>query len=111
MQLLVQVHCNRRRGGGSLRERIAGDGRLARFDLAVQKELTPGRNPGWMTLSSTERGRAGAIKVEWDKDANQLTCRVVTRGRAPARVVGDLIAYLLKHHHKRIRALVVVPSV
>ena len=108
MQLLVQVHC---RGTGSLRERIAGDGRLARFGLAVQKELTPGRNPGWMTLSSTERGRTGAIKIEWDKDANLLTCRVVTRVRAPARVVGDLIAYLLEHHRSRIRAVVIIPEV
>jgi hypothetical protein len=108
MQLLVQVHC---RGAGSLRERIAGDGRLGRFGLAVQKELTPGRNPGWMTISSTERARKGAIKIEWDKDAKLLTCRVVTRLRVPARVVGDLIAYLLAHYRSRIRAVVVIPEV
>ena len=109
MQLLVQVHCHR--GRGSLRKRIAGDTRrLARFRLAVGKEHAD-RNPGWMTVSSTVRGRAGAIKVEWDKDARTLTCRVVTRRRPPARVVGDLIAYLLERDHRRIRALVVLPAV
>ena len=62
MQLLVQVYC---RGHGSLRNRIAADQRLDKHGLWVEKEQTPGRQPGWMKLQSSKRGRRGAINVEW----------------------------------------------
>jgi len=108
MQLLVQVYC---RGTGSLRNRMAGDRQLEKYRLWVEKEQTPGRKPGWMKLQSTGRVRRGAINVEWDADAKLLTCRVITRVGRPAGIVGDLVSYLLARHHRRIKAILVLPSV
>ena len=108
MQLLVQVYC---RGQGSPRNKIAGDRRLGKYGLWVEKEQTPGRKPGWMKVQSSIKGRRGAINVEWDAHAKLLTCRIVTRLGKPAGIVGDLIEYLLAHQRSRIKTIVLLPSV
>jgi hypothetical protein len=107
VQTLVHVYCTR---GPSLREKIADDRRLGEFSLVVQKEHQPGRSPGWMKLHSTERGRHGAVNVEWDGATHVLQCRVVTRGGGrPEMILGDLIEYLLSRHRRRIEFVAVVP--
>lgn len=106
MQTLIEAHCSR---GQSLRERIAKDRRLQNFDLAVVKELQPGRAPGWLKVRST-RGRHGAINIQWHS-IGVLRCRVVNRGAGrPDDITGDFLAYLLASHRKRLRLINVVPG-
>ena len=103
MQVVISAICT---SGRSLREAIGGAERaLEAHNLAVDKRQTPGRQPGWLKLRSAERER-GAINVEWDKEAQILTARVITRGSArPSPIVGDFINYLLARHGRRIRVV------
>lgn len=103
MQTVIHVFCRR---GLSLRERVARDRRLSRYGLEVIREKQPGRSPGWMKLRSTRGAAPGVVNIEWDKDLNLLTCRVVTKlGNKPKRLVGDLVAYFLGAHWSRAEAL------
>jgi len=103
VQTVIHVFCRR---GRSLRERIARDRRLTRYHLEVVKAKQPGRSPGWMKLRSTRGSVPGVANVEWDKDLNLLTCRVVTKlGNKPKRIVGDLVAYFLGAHWGRAEAV------
>lgn len=103
MQTLIQVYC---RPGPSLRERIAHDPRLSKFDLEVVKERQPGRSPGWLKLRSCSESIPGVANIEWDKSLKLLTCRVVTRhGNQPDRLVGDLVSYLIRRHGRRVDSI------
>lgn len=103
MQVVVSAICT---SGSSLREAIGGAERgLAVHNLSLDKRQTPGRQPGWLKLRSS-RGERGAINVEWDKQAQILTARVITRRSArPSPIVGDFINYLLDRHRGRIRVI------
>ena len=108
MQTAILVHCTRnvRR---SLREAIASDPRIERYKLCVQRQMKPGRNPGWAKISSTE-GNPGAINLEWDPATRTLTARVVTRSRKPpAETIGLFVHYLLGRYARQIRAISVLP--
>lgn len=108
MQLVIQVISSR---GGSLRNRIAGDDKLADFDLMIVKQKQPGRSPGWMKVRSTLGDRHGAINIEWLASSRMLHCRVITRksGR-PGQIVGDFIAYLRERFRSRIELVNVIPA-
>jgi hypothetical protein len=108
MQTILHVSCS---GVGSLRDQIATDqSHLAAFGLRLTS-YKRGRAHGWAKLHSTLEDRAGAINIRWDGTAGLLICRVVTRGGDPAQVTGDLTAYLVSRHRKRIQALTIVPEV
>jgi hypothetical protein len=103
MQVVISAICT---SGRSLREAIGTDERLEKHLLALDKRQTPGRQPGWLKLRSAETERRGAINVEWDKQAQILTARVVTRGSSrPSPIVGDFVNYLFTRHGKRIRSI------
>jgi hypothetical protein len=106
MQTVLQVVCTR---GRSLRETIANDGRLADFGLLVTKEKQALRYPGWMKLIGNE-GQRGAINVAWDADTQMLSCRVITRGGNPGRIIGDLVCYLLNRHKRRVLSIQVLTN-
>lgn len=107
MQTIISVSCS---DGQSLRDKIGDDTKwLERFGLAVVRELKRGRAPGWTKLKSTRPDRDGAINVRWQASARQLVCRIVTRGKGdPSLIAGDLVAYLLRRHRKRIQVMTVV---
>lgn len=110
MQTVVHVYCRR---GNSLRDAIARDERLEKYKLTVVRAHQAGRNPGWLKLHSTEpMERPGAVNIEWSRDLNVLTCRVVTKGgNRPATIVSDLVAYLLARHWGRLESLIISPRV
>lgn len=108
MQSIIQVTCYR---GGSLREAIANDIRLERHHLAVSRQKTSGRNPGWAKVHSTDPQVHGAINLEWDPATKTLMARIVTKGKsAPDRITGDFIAYLMLRQRKRIRSILLLPG-
>ena len=108
MQSVIQVTCYR---GGSLRERLANDGYLAKYHLAVSRQKTSGRNPGWAKVRSTARGVHGAINLEWDPATKTLMARVVTKHKTtPDRITGDFIAYLIRRQRTRIRSILLRPG-
>jgi hypothetical protein len=107
MQTIVQLICSR---GPSLRDLVVNDSKLAEFGLAVRERLNPRRRHGWAKIRSTRDGRSGAVNIEWDGDARILLCRVVNRRRGrPELILGDLVAYLVRRHRRRITALNVIP--
>jgi hypothetical protein len=107
MQTVVHVYF---RPGPSLRDAIARDPRLRRHHLKVVRAHTPGRNPGWLKLRSTEARRPGAVNVEWNRDLSLLTCRLVTKHRnRPIAIASDLIGYLLARHWRRLESLTIAP--
>jgi len=108
MQSVIQVTCYR---GGSLREALANDRRLEKYNLAVSRQKTPGRSPGWAKLHSTDPDIPGAINLEWDPATKTLMARIVTKGKCtPDRITGDFIAYLIRRHRKRIRSILILPT-
>ena len=108
MQSVVHITCYR---GGSLREAIANDTRLEKYNLAVHSQKTPGRSPGWAKLHSTDPDIHGAINLEWDPATKTLMARVVTKGKStPDRIIGDFIAYLMRRHRKKIRSILLLPA-
>jgi hypothetical protein len=104
MQTILCVSC---RGSGSVRDAIGDDDRrLAEFGLVVAEERRAGRAPGWSKLRSTRPDRDGAVNVRWQGNANLLVCRIVTRGKGdPSLLAGDLTAYLLRWHRRRIQVI------
>jgi len=108
MQSVIQVTCYR---GGSLREAIANDGRLEKYQLAVFRQKTSGRNPGWGKLHSTQPNVLGAINLEWDPATKTLMARIVTKGKNTAdRITGDFVAYLMRCQRRRIRSILLLPG-
>ena len=107
MQSIIQITCYR---GGSLREAIASDTRLEKYNLTVMRQKTPGRSPGWAKLRSTDPEICGAINLEWDPATKTLLARIVTKGKnTPDRITGDFIAYLVGRHRKKIRSILLLP--
>jgi len=108
MQSVIQVTCYR---GGSLREAVANDKRLQKYNLAVSRQKTPGRSPGWAKLHGTDPGVHGAINLEWDPATKTLMARIVTKGKStPDRIIGQFIAYLMRRHRTKIRAILLLPG-
>jgi hypothetical protein len=108
MQSVVQVTCYR---GGSLREAIANDRRLDKYQLVVLRQKRSGRNPGWAKLHSTDPQVPGAINLEWDPATKTLMARIVTKGKnTPDRITGDFIAYLMRYQRRRIRSILLLPG-
>src|SRR5215471_16490676 len=108
MQTIVQVVCAR---GKSLRDSIVNDSHITDFDLAVYSKLKPGRKRGWAKVRSTAPNRRGALNIEWDGDANILLCRLINRGAGrPNLVLGDFVCYLFQRHHRRIKAVNIIPG-
>jgi len=102
MQVVISVICT---AGRSLRHAIGGDAKLGDFQLLLDRQHRPGREPGWLKLRSADR-RRGAINVVWDSSANILTARVITRGSAkPSAIVGDFVNYVLARHGTRVKAV------
>lgn len=107
MQTLIQVVCS---GSGSLRDAVANDEKLEKFNLYVEEKRKPGRSPGWTKLHSLNPTTKGAINLHWQGDVKILTCRVVTRGRGkPAPIIGDFVRYLLSRYSRRVESIIVVP--
>ncbi len=108
MQSVIQVTCYR---SGSLREALASDRHLADYHLAVSRQKTSGRNPGWAKVHSTEPGVHGAINLEWDPATKTLMARVVTKGKStPDRIIGAFVAYLIRRQRTRIRSILLLPG-
>jgi hypothetical protein len=107
MQSIIQITCYR---GGSLREAVANDTRLAKYNLTVMRQKTPGRSPGWAKLHSADPEIPGAINLEWNPATKILLARIVTKGKnTPDRITGDFIAYLIARHRKKIRSILLLP--
>lgn len=107
MQTVIQILC---KGGKSLREVIANDGKLEEHNLYLARFRQQGRSPGWAKVRS-KTGAAGAINFVWSASSRTLTCRVVTKfGNRPYQVVGDFIAYLLARHSRRMITVVISQS-
>jgi len=108
MQSAMQVTCYH---GGSLREAIANDKRLEKYNLAVSSQKMSGRNPGWAKLHSTNPDVPGAINLEWDPATKTLMARIVTKGRnTPDHITGDFIAYLMRCQRRKIRSILLLPA-
>ena len=107
MQTVAQVVCTR---GTSVRDSVAKDSKLSKFDLETSVLKKQGRRPGWTKIRSTLADRKGSLNMQWNRATNILTCRVVTRGLGrPNLIVGDFIDYLMARQHKRIRVITVFP--
>jgi hypothetical protein len=108
MQSVIHVTCY---GGGSLREAIINDKRLAKYNLVVLKHKMSGRNPGWAKLHSTDPEVRGAINLEWDPATKTLMARIVTKGTGTSdRITGDLVAYLMRCQRRKIRSILLLPG-
>ncbi len=108
MQSVIQVTCYR---SGSLREALASDRHLADYHLAVSRQKTSGRNPGWAKVHSTAPDVHGAINLEWDPATKTLMARVVTKGKStPDRIIGAFVAYLIRRQRTRIRSILLLPG-
>ncbi len=108
MQSIIQVTCYH---GGSLREAIANDKRLEKFQLAISSQKTSGRNPGWAKLHSTDPEVPGAINLEWNPTTKTLMARVVTKGKnTPELITGEFITYLMRCQRRRIRSILLLPG-
>ena len=108
MQTVLQVTCYH---GGSLREAVASDRRLEKYHLAVSRQKTSGRNPGWAKLHSADPDVPGAINLEWDQATKTLMARIVTKGKNTAdRITGDFLAYLMRCQRRRIRSVLILPA-
>lgn len=106
MQTLIQVIA---KNGGSLRDKIVKDPKLADYSLRTVEKKRPGRQAGWSKLVST-RGLTGAINLQWHFACKLLICRVVNRkGGKPGSITGDFVDYLFTQHRSRIQAIQIVP--
>ncbi|MBA2684299.1 MAG: hypothetical protein H0U66_07410 [Gemmatimonadaceae bacterium] len=102
MQILIHALCTK---GGSLREAIANDSRLGRYELEILREKQPGRAPGWMKIRSAGE-TPGVLNIEWHPQTSVLSARVVTRGSKASPIVGDFVNYLLRQHSRRVRTII-----
>ncbi len=108
MQSVIQITCY---SSGSLREAIANDSRLKKYNLTVLRQKISGRNPGWAKLHSTAPNIPGAINFEWDPATKTLMARVVSKGKNTAgRITGDFIAYLIRCQRRKIRSIAILPG-
>lgn len=106
MQTLIQVFCV---GKGSLREVIAKDANIEKYDLTVSETKSHGRSSGWSKIHSTV-GSYGAINIEWDANTNMLSCRVINRkGGNPGEIISYFIGYLLLKHKRRVQMINILP--
>jgi hypothetical protein len=92
-----------------MRDAVAKDPKIGKYDLEVREQKRPGRPHGWTKVRSLLPDRVGAINIEWDADTSVLICRVVTRGRRPNLIIGDFVDYLLGRHSRRIQAVNIIP--
>lgn len=107
MQTLIQVVCSDRK---SLRDVIAHDEKLAKYNFYVEAKQKSGRSPGWAKLHSNSPNVRGAINISWQSRVNILNCRVITKGTGkPANIIGDFIKYLLTRFGRKIESIIVVP--
>lgn len=105
--MLIIVRCA---PGPSLRKRIGDDGvNLSKHRLTVIREKKMGRSHGWSKVKS-KNGAAGAINFDWSAPERTLTCRVVTRGGKPHKLMADFTRYLLARYSTRIQSLTVFPK-
>lgn len=107
MQTLIQVVCSEKK---SLREIIAHDEKLKKFNFYVEAKQKPGRSPGWAKVHSLDPNIRGAINITWHSRVNILNCRVITKGTGkPANIIGDFIRYILTRFSKKIESIIIVP--
>lgn len=107
MQTLIQVVCSERK---SLRDVIAHDEKLCKYNFYADAKQKPGRSPGWAKLHSLNPNVRGAINISWQSRVNILTCRVITKGTGkPATIIGDFIKYLLARFARKIESVIIVP--
>lgn len=107
MQTLIQVVCSERK---SLRDLIAHDERLNKYNFYVEAKQKPGRSPGWAKIHSKDVKVRGAINITWQSRVNILNCRVITKGTGkPANIIGDFTKYLLARFSKKIQSVIIVP--
>jgi hypothetical protein len=97
MQTIVQVVCTK---GLSLRDNVARDHRLSKYDLEVVSKKKSGRSPGWTKVRRLKAGAQGALNIQWDGSTAVLTCRVVNREAGRPKVVGDFRPIYLHTSHK-----------
>jgi hypothetical protein len=105
MQTAVQVICE---SGSSLRTQVADRIRSLEADCEFKlgAEKTKGRNPGWLKITSREKGVWGALNISWDTETRTLTCRVVNkRLGTPHRIVGRFVDFLWEHHADQIKLI------
>lgn len=106
MQTLIQILCS---GKGSLRDSIARDDKIEKYDLVVSEIKRSNRSVGWSKVHST-MGHHGAININWEANTNMLSCRVITRGSGnPSEIISAFICYLLSRHKKRVQAINIFP--
>lgn len=84
MQTLIQVVCSEKK---SLRDVIAHDERLKKFNFYVEAKQKPGRSPGWAKIHSVDSKGTGK----------------------PANIIGDFTKYLLSRFSKKIQSVIIVP--
>ena len=107
MQTLIQVVCSEKK---SMRDLIAHDERLEKFNFYVEAKRKPGRSPGWTKIHSIDPHIRGAININWQGRVNILNCRVITKGTGkPANIIGDFIRYLLTRFGRKIESVIIVP--
>ena len=107
MQTLIQVVCSDRK---SLRDIIAHDEKLWKYNFYVEAKQKPGRSPGWAKIHSLDQKVKGAINLSWQGRVKILTCRVITKGTGkPANIIGDFIKYLLIRFPRKIESIIILP--
>ncbi|HSW53615.1 MAG TPA: hypothetical protein VLH59_00880 [Ignavibacteriaceae bacterium] len=107
MQTLIQVVCSERK---SLRDVIAHDEKLWKYNFYVEAKQKPGRSPGWAKIHSVNPSIRGAINISWQSRVKILTCRVITKGTGkPATIIGDFLKYLLARFSRSIESIIIVP--
>lgn len=107
MQTLIQVVCSERK---SLRDAIANDEKLRKYNFYIEAKQKPGRSPGWTKLHSINPEVRGAINITWQGRVKILTCRVITKGTGkPATIIGDFVKYLLSRFARRVESIIIVP--
>ena len=107
MQVVMQVIA-RAKDQDSLRQIIISDTRLDNFGLVVSEKQNPTRSDGWSKIHT--RKSTNALNLSWDKETKTLTCRFITKSNSyPNEMVGDFVSYLIKHHKRKIKAILIVP--
>jgi len=107
MQTLIQEVCSEKK---FLRDVIAHDEKLSRFNFYIEAKQKPGRSPGWAKIHSLNPEVRGAINLSWQGKINILNCRVITKGTGkPAIIIGDFIRYLLTRFARKIESVIIVP--
>ena len=107
MQTLIQVVCSEKK---SLRDVIAHDEKLGKYNFFIEAKQKPGRSPGWAKIHSLDPDVRGVINISWQGRIHILNCRVITKGTGkPANIIGDFIRYLLTRFPRKIESVIIVP--